>query len=142
MLAKAILVHGEIGYKFFLLLPSEDRNQGHQLIDHQSTGHTPVGHEIKWRCCQGRCQRYSDIIFFRVLLIFIKSLVIFLSFYQLFLIVSCTCSYFSISFNLVLANLIHFVALFSFVFFCFFVFVTFDTSCICQIGYETVEEDL
>ena len=46
MLAKAILVHGEIGYKFFLLLPSEDRNQGHQLIDHQSTGHTPAGHEI------------------------------------------------------------------------------------------------
>ena len=28
MLAEAILVHGEIGYKFCWLLPSEDRNQG------------------------------------------------------------------------------------------------------------------
>ena len=28
MLAEAILVHGDIGYKFWLLLSSEDRNQG------------------------------------------------------------------------------------------------------------------
>ena len=28
MLAEAILVHGDIGYKFCWLLPSEDRNQG------------------------------------------------------------------------------------------------------------------
>ena len=28
MLAEAILVHGDIGYKFFCLLPSEDQNQG------------------------------------------------------------------------------------------------------------------
>ena len=34
MLAKAILVHGVIGYKFCWLLPSEDHNQG-----------TPAGHE-------------------------------------------------------------------------------------------------
>ena len=34
MLAKAILVHGVIGYKFCWLLPSEDQNQG-----------TPAGHE-------------------------------------------------------------------------------------------------
>ena len=33
-LAKAILMHGDIGYKFCWLLPSEDQNQG-----------TPVGHE-------------------------------------------------------------------------------------------------
>ena len=58
------------------------------------------------------------------------------------LIVSFTCSYFNISFNLVLANLSVFVLLFSFVFFCFLVFVTVDTSCACQIGYETVEEGL
>ena len=58
------------------------------------------------------------------------------------LIVSSTCSYFNISFNLVLVNLSLFVVLFSFVFFCFFVFVTVDTSCVCQSGYETVEEGL
>ena len=34
MLAKAILVHGVIGYKFCWLLPSEDHNQG-----------APAGHE-------------------------------------------------------------------------------------------------
>ena len=34
MLAKAILVHGVIGYKFCWLLPFEDQNQG-----------TPAGHE-------------------------------------------------------------------------------------------------
>ena len=53
------------------------------------------------------------------------------------LIVSSTCSYFNISFNLVLVNLSLFVLLFSF---CFFVFVTVDTSCVCQIGYGIVEE--
>ena len=51
------------------------------------------------------------------------------------LIVSSTCSYFNISFNLVLVNL-------SLFFFCFFVFVTVDTSCVCQIGYGIVEEGL
>ena len=55
-----------------------------------------------------------------------------------FLIVSFTCSYSSISFNLVLVNFRVFVVLFSFV----FVFVTVDTSCVCQIGYEIVEEGL
>ena len=34
MLAEAILIHGDIGYEFFLLLPSEDQNQG-----------TPIGNE-------------------------------------------------------------------------------------------------
>ena len=58
------------------------------------------------------------------------------------LIVSSTCSYFNISFNLVLVSLSLFIVLFSFVFFCFFVFITVDTSCVCQIGYETVEEGL
>ena len=28
MLVEAIIVHGDIGYKFCWLLPSEDRNQG------------------------------------------------------------------------------------------------------------------
>ena len=54
------------------------------------------------------------------------------------LIVFFTCSYSNISFNLVLVNLSLFVVLFSFV----FVFVTGDTSCVCQIGYEIVEEGL
>ena len=36
MLAKAILVHGDIGYKFCWLLPSKDQNQG-----------TLIGNEIK-----------------------------------------------------------------------------------------------
>ena len=54
------------------------------------------------------------------------------------LIVSFTCPYSNIPFNLVLVNLSLFVVLFSFV----FLFVTFDTSCVCQIGYETVEEGL
>ena len=35
MLAEAILVHGDIGYKFCWLLLSKDQNQG-----------TPAGHEI------------------------------------------------------------------------------------------------
>ena len=54
------------------------------------------------------------------------------------LIVSFTCSYSNISFYLVLVNLSLFVVLFPFV----FVFVTVDTSCVCQIGYEIVEEGL
>ena len=58
------------------------------------------------------------------------------------LIVSSTCSYFNISFNLVLVNLNLFVVLFSFVLFYLFVFVIVDTSCVCQIGYEIVEEGL
>ena len=37
MLAKAILVHGVIGYKFCWLLPSEDHNQG-TLVGHKSNG--------------------------------------------------------------------------------------------------------
>ena len=43
MLAEAILVHGVIGYKFFLLLPFEDQNQG-TLAGHESA-ETPIGHE-------------------------------------------------------------------------------------------------
>ena len=58
------------------------------------------------------------------------------------LIISFTCSYSNISFNLVLVNLSLFVVLFSFVFVCFFVFVTVDTSCVCQSGYGIVEEGL
>ena len=103
MLVKAILVHGEIGYKFFLLLPSEDRNQGHQLIDHQSTGHTPVGHENQMAPCWGPLKGHESADtpignesngvvagngatlqwyhIFRVIVIFITSLVIFLSSY-------------------------------------------------------------
>ena len=41
MLAKAILVHGEIGYKFCWLLPSEDWIRRHQLgqMNQWSLGH-------------------------------------------------------------------------------------------------------
>ena len=42
MLAKAILVHGVIGYKFCWLLP-EDQNQG-TLAGHESA-ETPIGNE-------------------------------------------------------------------------------------------------
>ena len=54
------------------------------------------------------------------------------------LIVFFPCLYSNISFNLVLVKLSLFVVLFPFI----FVFVTIDTSCVCQIGYETVEEGL
>ena len=60
----------------------------------------------------------------------------------IFLIVSFTCSYSNISFNSVLVHFSLFIVLFSFVFVFVFVLVTVDTSCVCQIGYETVEEGL
>ena len=37
MLAEAILVHGDIGYKFCWLLPSEDRNQGTPIRNESRT---------------------------------------------------------------------------------------------------------
>ena len=136
MLAKAILVHGDIGYKFCWLLPSEDQNQGTPVdwtpINRTYTswtwnqmaslsGKVPT---IEWYY-QSTCDfhhKFGDFSFILVTL----------------LIISSTCSYFSISFNVVLVNLSLFVVLFSFV----FVFVTDDTSCVCQIGYEIVEEGL
>ena len=62
------------------------------------------------------------------------------SFILLIFVFNCffTCSYSNISFNKVLVHFSLFVVLFSFV----FVLVTVDTSCICQIGYEIVEEGL
>ena len=71
-------------------------------------------------------------------MIFITSLVIFSFILLTLLIVSFTCSYSNIFFNLVLVNLSLFVVLFSFV----FVFVIVDTSYVCQIRYEIVEEGL
>ena len=41
MLAKAILVHGVIGYKFCRLLPSEDHNQG--IPAGHESAKTPIG---------------------------------------------------------------------------------------------------
>ena len=52
------------------------------------------------------------------------------------LVVSFTRLYSSITFNLVLVNRTLFGS------FVFFLFVTVDTSCVCQSGYEIVEEDL
>ena len=49
-----------------------------------------------------------------------------------------TYSYSNISFNSALVHFSLFVVLFSFV----FVLVTVNTSCVCQIGYEIVEESL
>ena len=43
MLAKAILVHGVIGYKFCWLLPSEDHNKG-APAGHESNGTTVRDH--------------------------------------------------------------------------------------------------
>ena len=43
MLAKAILVHGVIGYKFCWLLPSEDHNQ-RTSVGHESNGTTVRDH--------------------------------------------------------------------------------------------------
>ena len=43
MLAKDILVHGVIGYKFCWLLPSEDHNQG-TPTGHESNGTTVTDH--------------------------------------------------------------------------------------------------
>ena len=83
---------------------------------------------IKWRRCRGKCQLHSDIIPYYL---WFSSKVWWFFFHF-------TCSYFNISFNLVLVHFSLFVVLFSFV----FVFVTVDTSCVCQIGYEIVEEGL
>ena len=59
------------------------------------------------------------------------------------LIVSFTCSYSNISFNLVLVNRTLFGSfVFVFLCFCLFFFVTIDTSCVCQSGYEILEEGL
>ena len=53
MLAKAILVHGVIGYKFCWLLP-EDQNQG-TPAGHESA-ETPIGNESSRLLAQGsRC---------------------------------------------------------------------------------------
>ena len=43
MLAKAILVHGVIGYKFYWLLPSEDHKQG-TPAGYESNGTTVMDH--------------------------------------------------------------------------------------------------
>ena len=68
MLAEAILVHGDIGYKFCWLLPSEDQNQGtptghtksngavagdhgedmNQLIHQLGMNHQTILHKEKW----------------------------------------------------------------------------------------------
>ena len=104
---------------------------------------TPIwGHGNQMASLPGKVPTSKWYYLFWVLVIFITSLVIFLFILLTFLIVYFTCSYSNISFNLVLITLTLFVVLFSFVFFCFFVFVTVDTSCACQIGYETVEEGL
>ena len=86
----------------------------HQLIEHQSTGYTSAGHESNGAAArdganftvispfQSTCDLHHT--FGNLSFIFLT-----------LLIVSSTCSYFSISFNLVLVNLSLFVVLFSFV---------------------------
>ena len=59
------------------------------------------------------------------------------------LVFSFTHLYSSIVLNLVLVNRTLFGSfVFVFLYFCFFLFVTVDTSCVCQSGYEIVEEGL
>ena len=58
------------------------------------------------------------------------------------LVVSFTRLYYSIAFNLVLVKRTLFGSFVFFVFLCFRFFVTVDTSCVCQSGYEIVEEGL
>ena len=64
MLAKAILVHGVIGYKFCWLLP-EDQNQG-TLAGHESAetpiGNVSVGNAIRVAKCTVIFQRKMDLI--------------------------------------------------------------------------------
>ena len=77
MLAKAILVHGVIGYKFCWLLP-EDQNQG-TLARHESA-ETPIGNESNGAAAEdGATLQWYHLS--RVLVIFITSLVTFFSFY-------------------------------------------------------------
>ena len=69
-------------------------------------------------------------------MVFITSLVKFSVILLTLLVVSFTRLYSSITFNLVLVNRTLFGS------FVFFLFVTVDTSCVCQSGYEIVEEGL
>ena len=136
MLAKAILVNGDIGYKFCWLLPFEDQNQGTPV------DWTPINRTYtSWaRKSNGVVAReganFKVILFFQSTCDLQHKFGNFSFILSTLLIVCSTCSYFNISFSLVLVNLSLFVVLFS------FVFVTVDTSCVCQIGYETVEEGL
>ena len=68
MLAKAILAHGDIGYKFCWLLPFEDQNQG-----------TPIGNESNGAAA-GDGATLQWYHFSRVLKIFTTSLVTFFFF--------------------------------------------------------------
>ena len=103
MLVEAILVHGDIGYKFCWLLLSEDQTQG-----------TPARHESNGAVAE-------ESVNFTVILSFQSTCDLHhkfgdFSFILLtLLIVSSTYSYFNISFNLVLVNLSLFVVLVSFV---------------------------
>ena len=77
MLAKAILVHGVIGYKFCWLLP-EDQNQrapaGHESVE------TPIGNESNGAVAgDGATSHWYNLS--KTLVIFITSSVIFLFFY-------------------------------------------------------------
>ena len=128
-------MHGDISYKFCWSLPQSE-----------STSWTWINWDtnwewIKWRRCRGRCQLHSDII--SVYLWFSSQVLwIFIHFTNSFS-VSFTPSYSSIAFNLVLVNRTLFGSfVFVFLCFCLFFFVTIDTSCVCQSGYEIVEEGL
>ena len=107
---KAILMHGDIGYKFCWLLPQS-----------KSTSWTWIRWDtnwerIKWCRCRGRCQLHSDII---SAYLWFSSQVWwnFLYFTNSFS-VSFTRLYSSIAFNLVLINRTLFGS-FVFVFLCF-----------------------
>ena len=61
-LAKAILMHGDIGYKFCWLFPFEDHNQG-TPVEHESA-ETPIGNESNG-IAAGECANFTVIWFQR-----------------------------------------------------------------------------
>ena len=71
MLAKAILVHGVIGYKFSWLLPSEDHNQG-TPTGHVSNGTTVRDHwedmnQLRHQLGTNHCWHIEFVCFFPLL---------------------------------------------------------------------------
>ena len=111
-------MHGDIGYKFCWLLLSEDQ-----------THDTPIGNESNGAAA-GESANFTVILSFQSTCDFHHKFGDVSFILLTLLIIYFTCSYSNISFNLILITLTLFVVLFSFVFVCFFVFVTVDTSCV------------
>ena len=111
----------------------------HQLIEHQSIGHTPARHESNGAIA-GDGANFTMISSFQSTCDFHHNFgdfsFILLTFFICFFFLVHILSYLLIQFQLILVFLQFCFLLFS------FIFVTVVTSCVCHIGYETVEEDL